>query len=253
MKYLVAISFFFLAITSSEAYNFGRPNPGVAGSSASAIGGGGGGGANFTVVQATAINTLSGAVCAKAFAVDNTAGNLIYVGCSKFENPGPASFVSIADTNLNSYVITHSSIMAGNTNNFIGDAYAKNISGGANTVTVTMNVTGNGCACGILEIAGPSATAPIENASGVSGTGTLAGTGPMARTNGKLVVGSLSTDSTALELFVADSTSTRRVFIPDGDYNVNLAVNTSTNLAAIVTSSSTVNNNHNIGVGLNLK
>lgn len=214
------------------------------------------GGGGFLVVQSTAQNNLTGFSNVKAFQSNTTAGNLIYGACSTFSNGSDSSISSIADTGLNTYVVVHSSTNAGDGRLALFEFYAKNIAGGADTVTVTFDVGTNGNACGYLEISGPSTTAPIETDNAKTGNNTKAGTGPMKLTSGKMVVGAYGTLD-AQEIFVPDTNSTRHVFIPDGSAGVNLAVqtwgSTSTVTGAAPASTSTINTGQWVGMGVLLK
>ncbi len=116
-----------------------------------------------------------------------TAGNLIAVAVSYDNNqPGTATVLnSVTDTLGNTYVIVRTILTAGPAQK-TSIAYAKNVAGGANTITANLSQTVCCKTIMVHEISGADLTAPLDGATG-SGQGQVnPGTGANAVTSGNL-------------------------------------------------------------------
>lgn len=149
----------------------------------------------ITRVQ-SAQNFANGLSNVKAFTSANTAGNMIVIGVIAGFHTTP-TITSIVDTKLNNYTVAISSMFLGQNS---GDAnmgaiyYAKDIAGGANTVTVTLGVGTDASTIFIVEYAGLNASSPLVAISSGTGRSSSPTTATSIATNGEgnLVVGVMS-------------------------------------------------------------
>ncbi len=126
-----------------------------------AFGGSGGSSINTTPVQ-HAVGAHSST--SQAFSVNVTTGNLITIVVN-IDNSAVNTVVSIADTQMNNFVKVTSEVSAFYT---IEMWYAKNITGGADTVTITTGLLFSGYIY-IQEWAGASLTAPLDTSAHSNG------------------------------------------------------------------------------------
>ena len=154
----------------------------------------GGGGGTPTLVQ---VNHQEGGTLnaiAESFGSNNTAGNMLWLAVTGYDTPGPCTVDTIADTALNTWTVIHSSGNTDNLNNMLATAYAKNVAGGANTVTVTLDA---GCQSAVTltiqEWSGLDTAAPLTFSNADSGTSSNAGSGAMTAPAGtKLILGAVT-------------------------------------------------------------
>lgn len=131
--------------------------------------------------QTTTGNVALGTV-AVAFVSNVTAGNLIAVGITWYNDPITLS--SVTDTLGNTYTVVQTVNIA--LAQRYATAYAKNILGGANTVTATFSLA-TAIFRGIIvhEVSGADTTAPLDKNAGQ--VQTAPGTGANAVTSGAVV------------------------------------------------------------------
>src|SRR5579872_170682 len=129
-------------------------------------------------VQGGSNSPLSGNTFSKIFSSPNTAGDLIVLGLTWF--PSTLTVSSIVDTQGNSYVsVGPPVIMSGEAQQIW---YAKNINGGANTVTTTMSGSFSQSSDMVMaEYSGVNTVSPLDVTSSNSGTnGSVADSGSKA-------------------------------------------------------------------------
>lgn len=135
----------------------------------------------FTGIQSSGSVASQG----KAFASNVTVGNLIVVAVSLYRSPaGAPSVSSIADTLGNTYILVPGSrrTSTADTNACTEIWSAKNIAGGANTVTVTP--TGNSfTSFAILEVPDMDQTGPEDGQQDAEGNSTTPATGSLTNTD----------------------------------------------------------------------
>jgi galactose oxidase-like protein/Big-like domain-containing protein len=159
---------------------------------------GGGGGGPITFVQANAsTNDAAAATIAQAFPTANTAGNLIVVAVSWSDNPAPS--MRATDTLGNTYSIATNDFDPGNRQG-LAILYAPNIRAGANTVTVTLGITGGYRRIIVSEYSGIVTTSPLDAAAANRATGTttanaITSTTATTTANGDLIFGVVMDDS----------------------------------------------------------
>ena len=150
--------------------------------------------ATGTFVQAQQNRITSGTVNNRAFANPNTAGNLI-VAYVAWSNTGT---VSLSDTRGNAYTPVAPATSWGSTNQWRSQVfYARNIAGGANTVTATFgtSITSFGKLF-IHEYSGLNRTAPLDASAVSIGTTSAMNSGSSTTTNADdLIFGSGSSSS----------------------------------------------------------
>ncbi len=144
-------------------------------------------------VQAASNEVGSGTTNRKAFASANTAGDLI-VAFVIWNNSGT---VSVGDTRGNTYVAATARTSWG-TGWSAQTFYARNISGGANTVTATFGTAISGW--GVLylhEYSGLDTTAPLDVTASAAGTTAAMSSGAATTTNANdLIFGAAASSST---------------------------------------------------------
>ena len=150
--------------------------------------------ATGTFVQAQQNRITSGTVNNRAFANPNTAGNLI-VAYVAWSNTGT---VSLSDTRGNAYTPVAPATSWGSTNQWRSQVfYARNIAGGANTVTATFgtSITSFGKLF-IHEYSGLNRTAPLDASAVSIGTTSAMNSGSSTTTNADdLIFGAGSSSS----------------------------------------------------------
>jgi Domain of unknown function (DUF4091)/Putative Ig domain len=129
--------------------------------------------AQFNAVEGSAVGSISA-----AFPASNTAGNLIIAFVRMSTS---TQTVSITDTAGNTYsdAIAQAQDADGHQ---VHVFYAKNIGGGANSVTATFSSTNNHPWLAIYEYSGLSASNPLDQIAAAQGGGSTASTGPAATT-----------------------------------------------------------------------
>jgi subtilisin family serine protease len=139
----------------------------------------GGGGSGIAVVQSA--NAMGSGVVSvqSAFPSANTAGNLIlaFVRMSS-----TSQTVTLTDTAGNAYIeaVRQTQTSDGHQLHLF---YAKNVAGGANTVSATFSGTNNHPWLAIYEYRGLSATSPLDRTSAAQGTATAVSSGSTAVTS----------------------------------------------------------------------
>ena len=116
-------------------------------------------GATISFVQGNAGGCLSCSSTTVAFTSNNTAGDLIVVAFDHYDGVGLSS---ISDTQGNSYVRAGGEVHQVGGSWFADIYYAKSIKGGANSVTVTLNGSGNFLDAYIHEYSGLDAASPLD-------------------------------------------------------------------------------------------
>lgn len=156
------------------------------------------------------------ASAALAFSSNNTAGNLIVV-CTAINGGGiNPSITSIVDTALNTYTVATDANNGGNDPG-VSVYYAKNIAGGANTVTVTPNAAAN-IRWGIVEYSGLDTSAPLDQTTSTFGTSTSPDSGSVTTTQAsELLVGCIGALSGGGAFTNGASYTTRFVVTVGGD------------------------------------
>jgi glucose/arabinose dehydrogenase/PKD repeat protein len=132
--------------------------------------------------QANAREITSGTVNSVAFTNANTAGNLIVV----YAVWGNTGSVTLSDTAGNTYVSVQAATTWGRTSSWRAQVfYAKNVAGGANTVTGTFSSSVSGSFGGIYvhEYAGMDKVSPLDVVKSAKGTGTALSSGAAVTTN----------------------------------------------------------------------
>jgi hypothetical protein len=97
--------------------------------------------------------------------------NIVVVGW----NDTTSSISSVSDTRGNSYILAVGPTTASGARQSI--YYAKNISGGSNTVTVTFNQSAAAVDIRVLEYSGLSLTSPLDVTAAATGSSTTANSG----------------------------------------------------------------------------
>ncbi len=150
--------------------------------------------ATGTFVQARQKRITSGTVNTLAFTNPNTAGNLIVVYVA-WNNTGP---VALSDSRGNTYTSVAPATAWGSTSSWRSQLfYAKNISGGANTVTATFGtaITSFGKLL-IHEYSGLDRSNPLDASATSTGTASAMNSGSATTTNGSdLIFGAGSSSS----------------------------------------------------------
>jgi hypothetical protein len=113
------------------------------------------------LVQATNLSQTTGSTIVKAFATNNTAGNMI-MACAEETLSSTAVTFSFSDSQNNTYHYLGNS-QNSDVSHYFRCAYAYNINSGSNTVTVTFNATPVRSALVIAEYSGlVSASDPLD-------------------------------------------------------------------------------------------
>src|SRR6266568_4492997 len=122
-----------------------------------------------------------------AFGSNVRPGSMIIVAINSFTSTvSSVTDNTVGDTNTYTQV-TSSPKTNGTDNTYL--FYAKNVSGGALTVTVNFNVASHVRSFGIYEYAGCDASAPFDKSAGNTGTSTSVDPGAFTPTiNGSLIV-----------------------------------------------------------------
>ena len=129
----------------------------------------------IAVVQSKSNSTASGTSLALAMTSNVTAGNLIAIAVLSFGSGSPPAPSSITDTLGNTYTNPIDETNGAFTRR-CQIWYAKNIAGGANTITLNMSGTGS-VAAFAWEISGLNTTAPFDQLQLATGTGTAVSSG----------------------------------------------------------------------------
>jgi hypothetical protein len=152
-----------------------------------------GGTVPITLVQHTGKDAGTTSSSTLAFAAANTAGNWIGVIVRAAQT---GQVFTVSDTRNNTYrrAIQYTETVDRTS---LAIFYAENITGGANTVTVSDSLGGT-LRFAIAEYAGVALTNSLDVTTAAQGTGTAMSSGPMTTTaNGDLVLGLLSTADAA--------------------------------------------------------
>ena len=173
--------------------------------------GGGSGAIRFVQVKAATPQTPSSSVSA-AYAAAQTAGNLNIVAVGW--NDATSAVSSVTDSRGNSYSLAIGPTTGSGLRQSI--YYARNIVGGANTVTVTFNQAATFVDLRVLEYAGLSVSTPLDVAVGAAGSGTAPNSGPVATTSANELI--FGAGMTTTHFTGAGSGFTSRIITsPDGD------------------------------------
>src|SRR5690242_5406932 len=164
--------------------------------------------AGIALVQHKGFDAGTTTTSTLSFASPNTAGNFIAVvirgGLSN------SQVFTVKDSNSNIY---KQAKQIGSSGSAVTSAiyYAENIAGGANTITVTMTVSGP-LRFAILEYSGVATSNSLDAGVAASATSTSPNSGNLTTTNGDLLLGEVATaDSTA---FTGGAGFTVRDFVP---------------------------------------
>ncbi len=141
----------------------------------------------ISVVQTRVSGGSSGPAIVLGFSGSVTSGNLLVV--TGFYQLAGGTIVTIADA-VNTYVQTTNSPFTHNSAaNHSFCAYAKNVTGGVLTVTVTFSGSSTYSSITIYEISGASLTAPfIIDATGTAASGTSMATGTLALSGATCII-----------------------------------------------------------------
>ncbi|MGI8987953.1 MAG: S8 family serine peptidase [Bryobacteraceae bacterium] len=137
-----------------------------------------GGGGSIFMLQATAAEGSGVQSVSAAFPASNTAGNLIVA----FVRMSTATqTVTVSDSRGNAYIDAVSQAQTADGHQ-IHVFYAKNIAGGANTVTAAFSAANNHPWLAIYEYSGLSATAPLDRTAHAQGSGSSPSSGATSAT-----------------------------------------------------------------------
>jgi hypothetical protein len=179
-----------------------------------------GGGGSITFVQTAGVSDDSpAATISQAFNANNTAGNLIVVAVSWGDNAAPS--IRASDSLGNTYSVAINDFDAGNRQG-LAILYAPSIRAGANTVTVTLGVTGGYRRVIVSEYSGVAATSPLDVAARNQAGGTTAANGVTSTaatttSNGDLIFGVAMDDSGLFGTINAGTGFTRRATLNNMD------------------------------------
>jgi hypothetical protein len=141
----------------------------------------------INLIQKSSNITSSAQSLAAAFPVNVTTGNLIVVSVSGWPNL-PAS-TAVTDSLGNSYSIAGTVLTSQGAYSAI--YYAKNVKGGADTVTVNTVKSGGQISMAVAEFSGADTTSPLDKTAGTVGSGNTPSSGMMTPSmSGELVIGS---------------------------------------------------------------
>src|SRR5215469_13774913 len=205
-------------------------------------------GTPISLVQSTSSFATGAPSISQAFANANTQGNLII---AFIRMSTTTQSVTVTDSAGNSYT---QAIAQGQSadGHQIHIFYAKNINGGANTVTATFSATNNHPWIAIYEFSGLSTTAPLDQVAAAQGSSSTANTGltPATTAANELVFAGLGLPAsssvtmsagsgfTLLEQDTATSTSRAtnedQVVNPMGQYAGTFTLSGSSNWSAVV-------------------
>jgi hypothetical protein len=174
-----------------------------------------------------------------------TTGNLIVVAITQFQN----ALTSISDNLGNTYIEATASRHANSSSDYVQLYYAKNISGGAATITINFAGTTDSN-IGVYEYSGLNSTSPLDQVTSGTGSGSSPNGGVLYTTLDNelyFVVGvddyGLNNAPTpgsgyTLEHHQDDSTNHERFYTQDkitnqGSINTNLTIGTGSNWAII--------------------
>jgi PKD repeat protein len=198
-----------LSVNSGTGLISGTPSSaGTSTVTLSATNGGGTGSATLTLTVATNSGTPPVALVQKASSITTgaasintafpsgvTSGDLIAVGVSGWPNAGT---ITVTDSLANVYTRA-ASVQLTSGNSFTALFYAKNIKGGADTVTVAGAASGTQLSMVIAEFSGLDPVSPLDASAGASGSGNAPSSGNMTPTTaGDLVIGSNTHDATTV-------------------------------------------------------
>jgi|GEM_PF-2110462 VCBS repeat-containing protein len=148
---------------------------------------------SLSFVQKNSAITVNAAQLTAAFPSAVKAGNLIMVAVSSWPNQ-PSS---ITDSLGNVYTAVAAPKKSSGANAYTALYYAKNIKGGADTVTFKNSGTGNDLSVIITEFSGANLTSPLDAALSSSGSSSTPTSGNMTPTaTGDLVVGATTHNNT---------------------------------------------------------
>jgi len=143
-------------------------------------------------VQVRAGTVSSASTESLAFSSNTTAGDIILVG---FDFAGSPTFSSIADTQGNMFTEVGSQLTTpGGAKSRV--YYAKNIKGGADSVTITLSGGASFIKEQIIEYSGVSATTPVDIQAGNTGSSGSASAGGQTTVANDLIFGFLASDGT---------------------------------------------------------
>jgi O-glycosyl hydrolase len=131
---------------------------------------------SMALVQQATNNTAGATSLAKAFTANVTAGNLIVVAVSGWPTPT----INVTDSRGNAYAVA-SPIRQAAGSSFSAIYYAKNITGGADTVTVSANSSVQ-LSMVIAEFSGLNTTAPLDGNVSAAGTSNTPSSGNVTPT-----------------------------------------------------------------------
>jgi subtilisin family serine protease len=132
----------------------------------------------IVLLQSNAVERTGATSIATAFQVANTAGNLIVAFVRMSSS---SQTVTISDSAGNGYVDAVSQVQTSDGHQ-VHIFYAKNITGGANTVTATFSATNNHPWLAVYEYSGLSATNPLDQTAHAQGSNASPSTGASGMT-----------------------------------------------------------------------
>jgi len=145
-----------------------------------------GGGGTISFVQVKSATATSGSSVSATFAAPQTVGNLNVVAVMWGDTT--SSVTSVTDSRGNVYALAVGPSTATGLTSAI--YFAKSITAGTNTVTVTFNQSAGWPNINVMEYSGLSTTSPLDVTATASGTGTTANSGSATTTAAnELIVG----------------------------------------------------------------
>jgi hypothetical protein len=138
----------------------------------------GGGGSGIALVQSSALRGTAMGSLSVTFPIANTPGNLI-IAFVRMSTTGQT--VTLSDSAGNPYALAVTQAQSTDGHQ-VYVFYAKNIVGGANTITATFSSTNNHPWLAIYEYSGLSATNPLDQTAHAMGAGAAANSGATATT-----------------------------------------------------------------------
>jgi IPT/TIG domain len=149
------------------------------------------GNAAIALVQHTSKDAGTASSATLAFASGNTVGNFIAVAI-RAGHAGQAFTVSDSQGNTYQEAVRLDVTLDTPNGDTLGIFYAENIAGGANSVTVADNISGNTLRFSILEYAGVAPFQSLDGTASAQGTGTTPNSGSVNTTlAGDLLIGSV--------------------------------------------------------------
>ena len=137
-----------------------------------------GGGGGIALVQSNALRGTGVPSISVPFGSANTAGNLII---AVVRMSTTSQTVTVTDSAGNSYTDAVAQPQSADGHQ-VHVFYAKNVAGGANTVTATFSATNNRPWLAVYEYSGLSATSPLDRTANAQGSGTAPSSGATATT-----------------------------------------------------------------------